>query len=73
MTAKQSQNHKGSTQADMNGTQSNTEAYQARITPTPDRLRGKAALVTGGARYRQGDRTSLCARERRWLHRRYRR
>lgn len=40
----------GSPQATMNGALSNTESYQAHITPTPERLRGKAALVTGGAR-----------------------
>ena len=34
----------------MNSSRSNTEAYQPHITPTPQRLRGKTALITGGAR-----------------------
>lgn len=34
----------------MNGAKSNTESYKARITPTPERLAGKVALVTGAAR-----------------------
>ena len=29
---------------------SNTERYKPHITPTPDRLRGKVALITGGAK-----------------------
>lgn len=29
---------------------SNTERYQARITPTPNRLKGKVALITGSGR-----------------------
>lgn len=29
---------------------SNTERYKPNITPTPDRLRGKVALITGGAK-----------------------
>lgn len=33
----------------MNSRVSNTERHQAHITPTPSRLRGKVALVTGGA------------------------
>src|ERR1035441_10129601 len=34
----------------MDSFKSNTEVYRPRITPTPDRLAGKEALVTGGAR-----------------------
>lgn len=39
-----------STTAPVNGYRSNTESYQPHITPTPHRLRGKTALITGGAR-----------------------
>jgi NAD(P)-dependent dehydrogenase (short-subunit alcohol dehydrogenase family) len=34
----------------MNSAKSNTELFRPRITPTPERLAGKVALVTGGAR-----------------------
>ena len=50
MTMKQIQDHNGVTEVHMSDTRSNTEAYQPCITPTPERLRGKAALITGGAR-----------------------
>lgn len=33
----------------MSGYISSTDRYNPRITPTPDRLRGKVALITGGA------------------------
>ena len=34
----------------MNSSVSKTESYRPRLTPTPDRLRDKVALVTGGTR-----------------------